>query len=71
MKVIQGKKFSPIHITLENEVEAQVLWHILNCGAAKKLDDYLETHSLAESILNKKSAMWKQLDNVYNSVGEL
>ena len=61
----KGKEFSPITITLETREEADLMWHMMNCGVDRSLMAYAGEKKLEEDWIFLKTEMWKCLDNSY------
>jgi hypothetical protein len=63
MKVTREENtFKPITITLENQEEADALWHILNCGEGRSLNRYTEDKNI--EYINKHR-MWSTFNAAY------
>jgi len=70
MKVSRAKtEFNPITITLETEEEANLMWHILNCGESRTLLDYWEKRGVGEFPAGLATNIWEAFDSCY-SLGE-
>lgn len=65
MKVIrEGESFKPIHVVLETDDEAHMMWHILNRGG-QDLKEYCADHGLSEvSFTRFKDKAWNDLEDV-------
>lgn len=63
----KNNRYEPIVITLESAEEAELLWFILNCSGAGRLDRYLKNEGIdVDNALDFKSQLWEELDNLYS-----
>ena len=64
MKVTQEERFKRIIIIIDDEEEADMIWHKLFSGG--DWDDYSNRYRLSES---KRSAMFHEFNQVYRPKG--
>lgn len=65
MKVTRNKTFSPITIVLETKEEAEMLWHLTNCGLGMTLSAYMKECDEPVKFRSLKDDLWHDINEEF------
>ncbi len=68
VKIEQKEKavFKSLTLTLETKEEADLFWHMINCGTGQSLANYFEEQNLERNLANNfKSVIFDGINSIH------